>query len=151
MSHVVDIPPSLLIPKLAEELRGRPNCTPPAWAMFAKTGVHKQRAPIPNDWWYTRSASVLRKVALTGPVGSSRLATAYGGRKDRGSAPYHHRPGSRSIAREILQQLEGAGLVRADKKRGRRVTADGQKLLDRLSRELLKGLAEKRPELAKYL
>jgi small subunit ribosomal protein S19e len=151
MTHVVDVPPSLLIPRIAQELRGRPNCAPPPWAAFAKTGVHKQRAPVAPDWWYTRSASVLRKVAIAGPVGASRLATSYGGRKDRGSAPYHTRSGSESVSREILQQLEGAGLVRRDKKLGRRVSPEGQKLLDKLSRELLQALAAQRPELAKYL
>jgi small subunit ribosomal protein S19e len=151
MTHVVDVPPSLLIPRLAQELRSLPGLTAPPWAAFAKTGVHKQRAPVPTDWWYTRSASVLRKVALTGPIGVTRLASEYGGRRDRGSAPYHARSGSRSISREVLQQLQGAGLLRADKNKGRRITAEGEKLLDRVSRELLKALVEKRPELAKYL
>jgi small subunit ribosomal protein S19e len=151
MTHVVDVPPSLLIPRLAQELRSLPGLTAPTWAAFAKTGVHKQRAPVPTDWWYTRSASVLRKVALTGPIGVTRLASEYGGKRDRGSAPYHARSGSRSISREVLQQLQGAGLLRTDKNKGRRITAEGEKLLDRVSRELLKALVEKRPELAKYL
>lgn len=151
MSHLTDLPPATILPRIAAELRGRPGMAPPSWAAFAKTGSHKQRAPSQPDWWYLRCASVLRKVAAVGPTGVARISAEYGGRRDRGSAPYHAVRGSRSVAREILQQLEKAGLVRVEKLRGRRVTAAGQKLLDGISREILQKLATDRPELAKYL
>ncbi len=151
MTHPNDVPPSVLLPKLAAELRTRQSVTPPPWASFVKTGVHKQRAPDQPDWWYLRSASVLRKIYLQGYVGIERLSAEYGGKRDRGSAPYHARTGSRAVLREIVQQLERAGLVQPYKTRGRRVSPEGQKLVDTLSRDALKGLAETRPELAKYL
>ncbi|HKS59374.1 MAG TPA: 40S ribosomal protein S19, partial [Thermoplasmata archaeon] len=110
-----------------------------------------QQAPSVPDWWYLRSASVLRKIGRGRPVGISCLASEYGGKRDRGSAPYHARKGSRAALREIVQQLEAAGLVQAFRNRGRRVTAEGQRLLDRIARETLQELASKRPELAKYL
>ena len=50
--------------------------------------------------------------------------------------------GSEMCIRDSLQAYKG---------RGRRVTASGQKLLDAVSRDLLKSLAASRPELAKYL
>jgi small subunit ribosomal protein S19e len=151
MTHATDVPASALLPRLAAELRSRAAVAPPSWASFVKTGVHKQRAPVDPEWWYIRSASVLRKVYLKGAVGVTRLSAEYGGKRDRGSAPYHARLGSRSVAREIVQQLEKSGLVQPYKKQGRRLTAAGQKLLDSVSRELLKSLAAGRPELAKYL
>jgi small subunit ribosomal protein S19e len=151
MTHPVDVPPSALLPRLATELKTRQAVNPPDWAAFVKTGVHKQKAPEQREWWYLRSASVLRKVHLLGPVGVEHLASEYGGKRDRGSAPYHARSGSRSVTREILQQLQGSGLVRAEKNKGRRVTPAGMKLLDAVSRDVLKELAEKQPELAKYL
>lgn len=151
MTHPQDVPPSVLLPRLATELRTRGVVTPPPWSTFAKTGVHKQRAPTQTDWWYLRSASVLRKIYLKGNVGIERLSSEYGGKRDRGSAPYHARNGSRAVLREIVHQLEKAGLVQPYKSRGRRVSPEGQKLLDGLSREILKGLAAGRPELAKYL
>jgi small subunit ribosomal protein S19e len=98
-----------------------------------------------------RSASVLRKISLQGTTGVARLAAEYGGKRDRGSAPYHARTGSRSVLREIVQQLEKSGLLQTQKNRGRRVSAEGQRLLDTASRTVLKELSEKRPELAKYL
>jgi small subunit ribosomal protein S19e len=151
MTHPTDVPPAALLPRLAAELKSRSAVSPPPWASFVKTGVHKQRAPVDPEWWYLRSASVLRKVYLKRAIGVSRLASEYGGRRDRGSAPYHARTGSRSILREIVQQLEKAGLLQPYKGRGRRVTASGQKLLDTVSRDLLQTLSASRPELAKYL
>ncbi len=151
MPHPNDVPASALLPRLAAELKSRSAVAPPTWAAFVKTGVHKERAPVDPEWWYLRSASVLRKVYLKGVIGVTRLSAEYGGKRDRGSAPYHARSGSRAVAREIVQQLEKAGLLQPYKTRGRRVTASGQKLLDAVSRELLQSLAASRPELAKYL
>ena len=151
MTHPNDVPPSKLLPPLAAELKNRKAVAPPLWATFVKTGVHKQRGPVSTDWWYLRSASVLRKIYVLGTVGVERLASEYGGKRDRGSAPYHARSGSRSILREILQQLEKSGLVKAYKNQGRRISPEGLKLLDKISTEVMKAMAAERPELAKYL
>jgi len=151
MTHPNDVPPSVLLPPLATELRNRQAVVPPPWATFVKTGVHKQRAPVQTDWWYLRSASVLRKIYLQGYVGIARLSAEYGGKRDRGSAPYHAHSGSRAILREIVHQLEKAGLVQPYKTRGRRLSAAGEKLLTAVSTDVLKKLAATRPELAKYL
>ena len=86
MTHPNDVPPSMLLPKLATELRSRKAVAPPPWATFAKTGVHKQRAPTQTDWWYLRSASVLRKIYLKGYIGIERLSAEYGG-SATGAAP----------------------------------------------------------------
>ncbi|HYA57447.1 MAG TPA: 30S ribosomal protein S19e [Thermoplasmata archaeon] len=151
MTHPSDVPAAALLPRLAAELKSRQAVAPPPWASFVKTGVHKQRAPTQSEWWYLRSASVLRKIYVRGDVGIERLSAEYGGKKDRGSAPYHARRGSRAVLREIVHQLEKAGLVQPYKTRGRRVSPQGQKLLDSISKELLTALAKERPELAKYL
>jgi small subunit ribosomal protein S19e len=151
MTHPTDVPASALLPRVAAQLKTRRLVEPPAWAAFVKTGVSRQESPTQPDWWYLRSASVLRKVYLKGTTGVARLSADYGGRKDRGSAPYHSRPGSRAILREIVQQLEKSGLLQANKNRGRRVSPQGIKLLDTESREALKELSARRPELAKYL
>ncbi len=151
MTHPNDVPTSALLPKLAAELKNRNAVAPPPWADFVKTGVHKERAPQAEDWWYLRSASVLRKIYLKGHIGVTRLSAEYGGKRDRGSAPYHARSGSGSVAREIVQQLEKSGLIQRFKTHGRRVSPEGQKLLDTVSRDLLRALAAERPALAKYL
>jgi small subunit ribosomal protein S19e len=150
MTTAYDVPPGLLIERLKDRLQQEGKIKPPEWAPFVRTGVHTEKAPVQPDWWYRRVAAVLRKVYLKGPVGTSRLAAEFGGRRDDGSAPYHPRRGSRSIAREAMQQLESMGLLVKVEKRGRSISPQGRKLLDSLSHEILLELAKVNPELSKY-
>jgi len=150
MTTAYDVPPALLIERLKDHFEKEGKIKPPEWAPFARTGVHTQKAPTQRDWWYRRVAAVLRKVYIHGPVGTARLAAEFGGRRDDGSAPYHPKRGSRSVAREAMQQLESLGLLTKAEKRGRVISAQGRKLLDRLSHEILLDLAKSNPELAKY-
>lgn len=136
MVTVYDVPPEKLIAKTAAQLKQMDTIQAPDWAEFVKTGMHTEKAPAQPDWWYTRTASVLRKVYLIGPVGSSRLAAEYGGFVDRGSRPNRAVKGSRAIARRCLIQLEKSGLVAKDKKNGRVITPKGQALLDKMSKEV---------------
>jgi small subunit ribosomal protein S19e len=151
MPTVYDVPPGLLIERLKDQLQKDGKVKPPEWAPFARTGVHTEKAPTQPDWWFRRVASVLRKVYVNGPIGTVRLSAEFGGRRDGGSAPYHPRRGSRSIAREAMQQLEGLGFISKTERKGRVITAQGRKLLDKLATEILKELARDNPELTKYL
>src|SRR5438552_1009013 len=98
--------------------------------------------------WADRSFAP--RVTRPAPLGTARLAAEFGGRRDDGSAPYHPRKGSRSIAREAMQQLESLGLLSKTEKKGQSISAQGRKLLDSLSHEILLELAKTNPELAKY-
>ncbi len=131
-----DIPAEKLIEKVAAKLREIETIKAPEWAEFAKTGRHTEKAPTQKDWWHTRAASILRKVYMKGPIGSSRLAEEYGGFADRGSRPNKAVKGSRNIARKCMMQLEASGLIAKNKNKGRVVTAKGQKLLDAAAKEV---------------
>lgn len=137
MTTVYDVPPDHIIRRVAEELKKRKEIVPPAWAAFAKTGVHKEMPPEDPDWWFTRAAAVLRRVYVDGPLGVERMRSFYGGNKNRGSRPNAFRKGSGSILRKSLQQLEAAGLIIHDKT-GRRISPEGMKFLDNLSQEVSK-------------
>lgn len=137
MTTVYDVPPDHIIRRVAEELKKKKEIVPPAWAAFAKTGVHKEMPPEDPDWWFIRAAAVLRRVYVDGPLGVERMRSFYGGNKNRGSKPNAFRKGSGSILRKSLQQLEAAGLVIHDKT-GRRVSPAGMSFLDNLSAEVLK-------------
>ncbi len=150
MTTVYDVPPGLLIERLKDRLEMDAKIKPPEWSNFARTGIHTEKAPVQRDWWYRRVAAVLRKVYIHGPVGSTRLAAEFGGRRDDGSAPYHPRRGSRSVAREAMQQLETLGYLSKIEKRGRTITPAGRKLLDNLAHEILLEMAKSNPELTKY-
>jgi small subunit ribosomal protein S19e len=131
-----DIPAEKLIEKVAAKLREIETIKAPEWAEFAKTGRHTEKAPTQKDWWHTRAASILRKIYMKGPIGSSRLAEEYGGFADRGSRPNKAVKGSRNIARKCMMQLEASGLIAKNKNKGRVVTAKGQKLLDAAAKEV---------------
>ncbi len=134
-----DVPPDALIKRLAEELKKLPELQPPEWSRYVRTGVHKERMPEQLDWWYTRAASVLRRICLDGPIGVSRLRTYYGGRQKRGSAPEHFRKGSGKIIRVVLQQLEGAGFVTKIERGGRKATPKATSLLARIAGQIKAG------------
>jgi small subunit ribosomal protein S19e len=135
MVTVYDVPAEKLIEKLATKLGEIDTVKAPDWAEFAKTGRHTEKAPVQANWWQTRAASVLRKVYVKGPIGTSRLAAEYGGFADRGSKPNKAVKGSRSIARKCLMQLEASGLIAKDKNKGRVVTPKGQSMLDAAAKE----------------
>jgi small subunit ribosomal protein S19e len=76
---VYDVPAEDLIHVIAEELKKLNKITTPEWAGYVKTGSFKQHAPHDPDWWFIRCASLLRKVYLSGPIGTSHLRKEYGG------------------------------------------------------------------------
>lgn len=150
MTTVYDVPAEPLIKRVAAELKKEKAIAAPEWAAYAKTGGHREKPPENPDWWSVRLAAVLRKVSISGPVGSERLAALYGGSRDRGVKPDRARSGSGSIARGALQQLEAAGLLVHIKGRGRSVSPKGRKLLDNSAHAVKQELIKTVPGLAKY-
>lgn len=140
MTTVYDVPAWPLIKKTAEKLKRIEEIKPPEWAPFVKTGPHKEKPPEQSDWWYIRAAAVLRKVYIYGPVGVERLRAKFGGRRDRGSKPYHPVKGSGSIIRKSLQQLEAAKLIKYEEGKGRVISSEGRRMLDNLAYEVEKEL-----------
>src|SRR3990172_4716650 len=125
------VQPQKLVEKLSENLKKNDNIKPPEWSKFVKTGLSTERPPLQQDWWFMRSAAVLRKVYVYGPVGTQRLRTAFGGRKHRGHAPDTHEKAGGKVIRTILQQLEKAGYIKKvdAPKKGRMITPKGQRFL----------------------
>lgn len=136
MVTVYDVPAEELILKTAEKLKGNDKIVPPEWAEYVKTGRHTERAPSQDDWWYTRAASILRKLYVKGPMGSSKLAAEYGGAADKGAMPNRAVKGSRNIARKCMMQLEAAGYLQSANKQGRKISPAGQSLLDNTAKEV---------------
>lgn len=151
MTTAYDVPADVLIGRITNYIKGNVReITPPEWAAFVKTGSHVERAPQDPDWWYVRTASMLRKLYVKGPVGVSRLRKDYGGRKRRGVRPAHFARAGGKIIRSILQQLEAAGLVEKADNGGRAVSAKGRSLLDAMSGQIKREMDRERPELKEY-
>jgi small subunit ribosomal protein S19e len=139
MATVYDVNAAELIKKAAKELQSKPEFKAPEWAMFVKTGQHKERPPMNANWWQTRLASILRTVYTRGPLGTNTLRTKYGGKKEMGYKPARFVKGSGSIARKSLQQLEKAGFIKQVQKgihKGRAITPAGKKFLDSIAKSI---------------
>jgi small subunit ribosomal protein S19e len=142
MVSVLEVPADALISRVSEKLKQNGEITPPEWAPHVKTGVHAERKPHSEEWWYVRCASVLRTLYIKPSTGVGRLRTKYGGRKSRGSRPEHHYDASGGILRKVLQQLERAGYVKKEEY-GRILTPQGRSLLDKTTNELKVATKEK--------
>jgi small subunit ribosomal protein S19e len=150
MTTAYDIPADKLIAKLVDILKNDDNISPPEWASFVKTGIHREKPPVELDWWYTRTAAVLRKIYLNSPVGVKHVSQMFGGAVDKGAKPYKAWSGSKAIIRHTMKQLENAGLIKTVEGKGRIIQPAGQRLVDNAAHEVRKEIIDEIPELAKY-
>lgn len=138
---IYDVDATRLIHGVAEELKKEPFMKPPSWAAFVKTGISRERAPVQEDWWFIRASAILRKLFILGPVGTIKLRTQFGSRKNNGVAPEHFEPGAGNHIRKILQQLEKSGFAKQAQKgvhKGRIITPKGQRLLEVTANGIMK-------------
>jgi len=141
MTHINLVGPNELINQAAQELKKQKLVQPLEWSQFVKTGHHKERIPDNPDWWYFRAAALLKSIHKLGPIGTQKLRTKYGGKKNRGHKPEHFYQASGSIIRKILQQLEKSELIKQETKgqhKGRILTPKGTSFLDKLAVQISK-------------
>lgn len=150
MTTVYDVPPGRLIKDMAEAIRSEYKLAPPEWVENVRTGCHTEVEPVEENWWHLRTAAVLRKIYIKGPVGCDRLADMFGGPRDRGAKPNRAVSGSRSIIRDILKQFDGAGLTVNIPGKGRKITPRGVSICNKSAHRVMKDLAVENPELTKY-
>lgn len=149
MAKVYDVPPDMLIAKLAEYLK-ESGITKPEWTAFVKTGAHADRPPNQRDWWYVRCASVLRKIYLHGPIGINQMRKIYGGGRPSGYGAAHHRKAGGAVIRSAVHGLESMGLVMKVGNKGRAITPVGMKNLDNMATIILKDMIKTNPALKIY-
>ena len=150
MAKVYDVPADELISKLTEILKTE-EIPAPNWTMFVKTGAHADKPPQKSDWWYTRCASILRKIYLNGPLSVNDLRTIYGtGKRNMYYGARHHKDASGAIIRNAIHGLEKLGYLEKVEKKGSVVTRQGMQKLDKLSTEILNELIKTTPKLKIY-
>jgi small subunit ribosomal protein S19e len=140
MNPVYDLDTQEYNLKLAEALKNIPELKQPEWSEYVKSGPSKKRPIEDPDFWYKRSASILRQIYRKNTLGVSRLRTRYGSRKERGNRPEEFRKAGGKIIRTILQQTDAAGLTEINKtirgvkskKAGRQLTENGKKLMEEI-------------------
>ncbi|MCK5624741.1 40S ribosomal protein S19 [Candidatus Pacearchaeota archaeon] len=124
--------------KLAEALKKIDEFKEPEWVAFVKSSPAKERPIEDVDFWYKRSASILRQIYKKKIVGVNRLRTKYGSKKDRGFQPEKFVKAGGKIIRTILQQSDQAGFTELakdvkgvrDKKPGRQLTQKGKEFME---------------------
>ncbi|MEK6897987.1 MAG: 40S ribosomal protein S19 [Nanoarchaeota archaeon] len=121
--------------KLAEALKKISELKQPEWISFVKSGAGRERPIDDPDFWYKRTASILKQIYKKGNVGVSRLRTYYGNRKNRGYKPEEFRKSGGKIIRTILQQTDKIGfteIVREKNKKefGRKLSEKGRIFLE---------------------
>ncbi len=132
---IQDVPAIKLIEKMAEELKKTENVKQPQAYAFIKSGVNVERPPQQEDFWYIRSATILRRLYIDGVIGTQRFRNIFGGKRRRGHKPAHHAKAGGKFIRTMLQQLEKEGLVKkSDKPKGRAITPKGQKFLNAVAK-----------------
>ncbi|RNJ76229.1 MAG: 30S ribosomal protein S19e [Nitrosopumilus sp. H8] len=149
MAKVYDVPADALIQRLAQVLKGE-DIPAPSWIPFVKTGAHATNPPQDRDWWYSRCASIMRKIYLYGPIGINELRKDYGGGKPSGYGAAHHKDAGGAIIRGAVHRLEQLGYVVKAEKKGRVISSTGMQKLDRLSTEILKEMVSENPQLKVY-
>ena len=150
MAKVYDVPPDELISRLTEILKTE-DIPAPAWTVFVKTGAHADKPPQKSDWWYTRCASILRKIYLHGPLTVNDLRTIYGdGKRNMYYGARHHKDASGAIIRNAIHGLEKLGYLEKVEKKGSVLTRQGMQKLDKISTEILHELIKTTPKLKIY-
>ncbi|XP_076457526.1 small ribosomal subunit protein eS19-like [Babylonia areolata] len=115
----------------------------PEWADIVKLGRFNELSPYDEDWFYTRAASTCRHLYIRSPAGVGAFTKIYGSKKSNGTAPSHNCRANRSVARRVLQSLEGLKMVEKDPNTGgRKLTAQGRRDLDRIAAQVKSKKAE---------
>jgi|TARA_B100001750_G_scaffold246498_1_gene269025 small subunit ribosomal protein S19e len=150
MAKVYDVPADELISRLTNVLKNE-EIPAPNWAMFVKTGAHADKPPQKSDWWYTRCASILRKIYLRGPLTVNDLRTIYGdGKRKMYYGARHHKDASGAVIRNAIHGLEKLGYLEKVEKKGSVISRQGMQKLDKLSTEILNELIKAKPKLKIY-
>lgn len=150
MTTVFDVPAKEFIEETAKRLEKLDEISIPETNKYSKTSVARENPPEPENWWYLRCASILRKIYMKNNIGIQQLRAEYGGKKDNGSKSYKARLGSGTITRRAMQQLETAGYVRKIKGKGRSITPEGRQFMDATAQDVLKQVKKHYPSLEKY-
>merc|ERR1712093_792830 len=113
---VKDVPADEFIKACADFLKRQPKFDVPKYHDIVKTSVIKEFAPYDEDWFYVRSASILRKVYLRKGTGKAHFGTASG-----------------AIIRKAMLELEKLEMMEHCSDGGRVITSKGRAEMDRIA------------------
>ncbi|CAL5990672.1 Ribosomal_protein S19 [Hexamita inflata] len=133
---VCDIPANKFIEQYAQQLKREGKIAQPAWSVFVKTGRAQQYSPENADWFYVRSAAIMRRLYCQGTNGMTDLRRMFGMAKDGTVVPRKFKLAGGAIITQICKQLKQQGLVEIVAGEGRKLTDKGKKALDAFASQL---------------
>merc|ERR1712076_126360 len=137
---VKDVNPQLFVKAFAAHLK-KSKLKVPEFVEIVKTSKGNELGPTDPDWFYVRAASVARHVYLRPNVGVGAVRKIYGSAKRNGTRPNHFCLGSSSVARKVLQSLEGIKLITKDVNGGRSIAPTGRRDMDRIAGQVVENAA----------
>jgi len=137
---IMDVPATYVIEETAQKLKT--EMEEPIFAPYVKTGMHRERAPQREDWFFVRMASILYRAHKWEVIGTERLRSYYGGRRNRGLKKEHQYKAGGKVIRLAVQKLEKAGYLEKAQPKGRKVSVKGFKLLNEMAKLAEKGMKE---------
>uniref|UniRef100_A0A8C6WAT7 Small ribosomal subunit protein eS19 n=1 Tax=Nannospalax galili TaxID=1026970 RepID=A0A8C6WAT7_NANGA len=117
MIAVKDVNQQEFIRALAAFLKMSGKLRVPEWLDTVKFVKHKELVPYDENWFYTQAASTARHLETVRPSHFSR--------------------GSKSVARLVLQALEGLKMVEKGQNGGHKLTPQGRGDLDRITKQVV--------------
>jgi small subunit ribosomal protein S19e len=133
MVSVYEVSPNKLILLVAKDIKKKVKA--PEYTKYVKTGIHKERAPDQEDWFYIRMAAILRKFYTKRQLGVEILRGYFGGKQRRGVRRSHFKKASGKIIRDCVQALEKEGYLKKTEK-GRKITPNGRKYLNLFAKQI---------------
>ncbi|XP_008191702.1 small ribosomal subunit protein eS19 [Tribolium castaneum] len=131
-----DVDQHKFVKAFAQFLKKTGKLRVPEWVDLVKTSRAKELAPYDPDWYYTRCAAVVRHIYMRSPIGVGSVTKIFGTRKRNGTKPSHFCRSAGSIARKVLQSLEGLKLIEKTPTGGRELTQQGRRDLDRIAAQV---------------
>lgn len=132
-----DVDSHIWVKEFAKYLKNTGKLPVPKWADMVKTATFKELPPQDQDWFYVRTAAVLRRIYIRQGTGCGALRKVYGGRVNRGCAPGHHKKASSSVIRGAMKALLDMKLISNHPDGGRVITSAGRRDADRIASQVM--------------
>ena len=129
---VQDVDANEWIEAFAQHLKAQGKLEIPEFVDYAKTGISRVLPPSNPDWFYVKSAAILRRIYIRPFTGIGGLKKVFGSTWGQ-SRPLHFKKASGSVIRKSLQGLEGLNLIAKSDDEGRIITKAGRRDCDRIA------------------
>ena len=134
---IQDVDANEWIEAFAQHLKAQGKLEMPEFVDYAKTGISRILPPSNPDWFYIKSAAVLRRIYIRPFTGIGGLKKVFGSTWGQ-SRPLHFKKASGSVIRKSLQGLEGLNLIAKSDDEGRVITKSGRRDCDRIAMKVLR-------------